>query len=416
MGRSMRSSSKFDVAIVGGGMVGASLALALSSLPIRVVLLEKYPPDASQQPSFDERATALANATQRIYTALGCWADLATHATPINSIHISDQGRFGFARIRAEEEGVTALGFMLENRVLGEVLWRTISARDNVQLLCPAEVEALRADSTGVELTLGASQYPRKLNCALLVAADGAGSRIRSLVGVPVSHEEYRQSALIANIATQKAHDNRAFERFTASGPLAVLPMSGQRSTIVWTLSPERCDAVHELDDERFLAQLQAAFGYRLGSLTRVGKRAAYPLALTRASRVTAQRCVFIGNAAHGLHPVAGQGFNLGLRDVAALAELLADGVEHEGSSHDAGCDALLSRYADWRRSDQRKVVTFTHALVKTFSNDRWPTAWLRDLGLLLFDVLPGAKSSLARHSMGLAGRVPRLAMGEPLA
>jgi len=404
------SPATCDIAIVGGGMVGASLAVALQPLGLRVVLVESIPFGSDQQPSFDERTTALSNGSRRILAAMGLWDGVFESATAIKRIHVSDQGRFGFARIDAVEEGVEALGYVVPNRVLGAALWSRLQSAHNRDILCPARVTRVVADDRAINLRVGVTDgRETELSARLLVAADGANSAIRDAVGIAAETWDYSQTAIITNVACQRPHRNVAFERFTPTGPLAVLPMGEGRCTIVWTLGPDRADEVLGLDDDAFLAQLQSSFGYRLGRFTRVGRRHAYPLALTRASERTGKRVVIIGNAAQGLHPIAGQGFNLGLRDVATLAETIADDVNRIGE------EAPLERYEEWRRADRRSVIAFTDGLVRLFGNPLVPVKLARDLGLLLFDVTPVAKTALSGLSMGFAGRLPRLARGAPL-
>ncbi|MCI0435257.1 MAG: FAD-dependent monooxygenase, partial [Gemmatimonadetes bacterium] len=299
----------FDVAIVGGGMVGASLAAALAPLGLHLVVLESVPLQSESQPSFDERTTALSNGSRRILASLGLWETLAPQAAPIRRIHVSDQGRFGFARIDAREQGVAALGFVLANRALGAALWERLTRASGLEILCPARVDDLTpgADSVALRTSIGdGREYT--LNARLVVAADGAQSSIRRALGIEAITWDYEQTAIITNVATRKFHDHVAFERFTASGPLAVLPLADGRCTVVWTMAPRVADATLKLADEEFLASLQERFGFRLGRFTRVGRRHAYPLSLTRAQERVGRRVVIIGNAAQGLHPIAGQG------------------------------------------------------------------------------------------------------------
>jgi 2-octaprenyl-6-methoxyphenol hydroxylase len=403
-------SDSFDVAIVGGGMVGASLAVALAPLGLRVALVESVPLQSDSQPSFDERTTALSNGSRRIFTSIGVWDSVAPAAAPIHRIHVSDQGRFGFARIDAAEEGVAALGYVLANRVLGAALWERLARDSAIEVLCPARVDDVTAQGGTITLraAIGERQL-RTLDARLLVAADGANSSIRKALGIEATRWDYEQTAIITNVATRKFHDYVAYERFTATGPLAVLPLADGRCTVVWTLAPEVAQETLQLDDATFLARLQERFGFRLGRFTRVGRRHAYPLALTRAEERVGRRVVIIGNAAQGLHPIAGQGFNLGLRDVATLADVIAD------SHATLGDDSMLERYDEWRRTDRRGVIAFTDGLVRLFGNPLGSVKVARDLGLLLFDVLPPAKSALSALSLGITGKLPRLARGVPL-
>jgi 2-octaprenyl-6-methoxyphenol hydroxylase len=252
----------------------------------------------------------------------------------------------------------------------------------------------------------------RALTARLVVGADGADSSVRRWSGIGAQRAEYGQSAVIANLTPERPHRNVAYERFTDSGPLALLPMSDGRCALVWTLRSEQSAEILALGDREFLARLQLRFGGRLGRLRRVGARTAYPLALVRAHAYTAARLALIGNAAHTLHPIAGQGFNLGLRDVAALAEVVCDTA---AAGRDVGARAVLARYEEWRRRDQEHVLRATDGLVRLFSNDHAPLVLARTAGMVLVDLLPPVKRALMRRAMGLAGRQPRLARGLPL-
>jgi 2-octaprenyl-6-methoxyphenol hydroxylase len=409
------NDTHYDIVIAGGGMIGTSLALALAPLGLRIGVVEAVPRGETAQPSFDDRSTALARSTQRMYEAMGLWSDVVAAATPIRRIHVSDQGRFGFSHIDAAEQGVEALGYVVINRVLGEVLQAAVQKQETIDVVCPARVAGVDLSASGAAAEVESDDGSgRRLSCSLLVGADGANSAVRDLLGITARKHAYDQCAVIGNLAPEKRIDNVAYERFTPQGPLAILPVADERAAFVWTVSEHDAERVMALDDETFLAELQQEFGYRLGRFSRVGKRASYPLILSKALRLTATRSVLIGNAAHGLHPVSAQGFNLGMRDVAALADCVAD-AQAATEPFDAGDEAILRRYADWRRSDQRKLVRFTDGLVKLFGSDRPPVGVLRNIGMLGFDLVPGVRSVFARHTMGLAGRLPRLSRGVPV-
>ena len=402
----------YDIVIVGGGMVGSSFALALAPLGLHVAIVEQVPREAGQQPSFDDRSTALSRSTQRMFEAMGIWDAVVAAATPITHVHVSDKGRFGFAHIDAAEQGVEALGYVVINRVLGGVLQDSLANVDGLDVLCPARIAAAKPGPGGVTVSIEQDAATIELKCRLLVAADGANSRVRDIVGIGVNQVAYGQRAIIGNLLPEKPLRNRAFERFTGDGPLAMLPVAEGRAGFVWVVAERDAERVLALDDEAFLAELQETFGHRLGALTRVGTRSSYPLSLSKAVRLTARRTVLVGNAAHGLHPAAAQGFNLGLRDVAALCDCIADASAEAG---DPGAKEVLSRYAEWRRSDQRKLVHFTDGLVRLFGDSRPPIPALRDAGMLAFDLVPGVRKVFAKHTMGLAGRLPRLSRGGPL-
>jgi 2-octaprenyl-6-methoxyphenol hydroxylase len=404
----------YDIVIAGGGMVGSSLALALAPLGLRVAIVEQVAREAGQQPSFDDRSTALSRSTQRMFEAMGIWDAVVAAATPITNVHVSDKGRFGFAHIDASEQGVEALGYVVINRVLGGVLQDSLAGVDGLDVLCPARITAARPGADGVTVSVEQDVATTDINCRLLVAADGANSRVRDMVGIGVNQVAYEQRAIIGNLLPEKPLRNRAFERFTGDGPLAMLPVAEGRAGFVWVVAERDAESVLALDNDAFLAELQQTFGNRLGALTRVGKRSSYPLSLSKAVRLTARRTVLVGNAAHGLHPAAAQGFNLGLRDVAALCDCIADECG-DGSGADPGGIDVLARYAEWRRSDQRKLVHFTDGLVRLFGDSRPPIPALRDAGMLAFDLVPGVRTIFARHTMGLAGHLPRLSRGVPL-
>jgi 2-octaprenyl-6-methoxyphenol hydroxylase len=407
-------AAAFDVAIVGGGMVGASLAVALAPLGLRIALIEAVPLVDASQPSFDERTTALSNGSRQILETLGVWAEVAAGATPIRKIHISDQGHFGFARIDAAEQGVEAIGWVLPNRILGRVLWAHIERSPSISVHCPAAVLQVSPGAAVTALEVQrADGSVQSLTARLVVAADGARSAVRSAFGVGAEEQDYRQTAVITTVLPQRFHEHVAYERFTASGPIALLPLADGRCTLVFTVESQLAVSALSWSDAEFLAEVQRRFGFRLGRFLKCGRRVPYPLTLTRARRTSAARCVIVGNAAQGLHPVAGMGFNLGLRDAASLAELIAD---HRGDGRpDPGDAALLGEYDAWRADDRRGVIGFTDGLVRVFSNPLAGVRGLRNLALLAFDLLPPAKAALQRLSTGASRRVPKLARGVPL-
>jgi len=405
----------YDIVIAGGGMIGTSLALALAPLGLRVAVVEAVAQRAVEQPSFDDRSTALSRSTQRMFEAMGLWEEIAAAATPIRSIHVSDQGRFGFSHIDAEEQGVEALGYVVINRVLGNVLQARLLGLDGVDVLCPARIVDIDlAPERASAVVEDNDDKCQTLTCRLLVAADGANSAVRDMMGISAQKTQYGQRAVIGNLLPENKIDHRAFERFTPQGPLAVLPVADDRAGFIWSVPEHDAERVLALDDEAFLSELQEEFGYRLGAFSHAGKRASYPLTLSKAVRLTATRSVLLGNAAHGLHPVSAQGFNLGMRDVAALCDCIADD-RGDANSCDPGDEQLLQRYARWRRSDQKKLLRFTDSLVHLFGSSRRPLRTLRNIGMIGFDLIPGVRSVFAKHTMGLAGNLPRLSRGVPL-
>jgi len=404
----------YDLAIAGGGLVGASLALALAPLGLGIALVEGVAPGRGEHPSFDERTTALANGTVRVFRSLDVWRHMEREATPIRRIHVSEQGRFGTARIDAAEQGLEALGYVLPNRVIGAGLWEGLRACPTVELIAPARAtgSALEVDRRVLAYELDGAE--RHVAARLVVAADGSKSLVREQAGIEADHWAYGQTAIIATVTTQRFHDHVAYERFTPEGPIAVLPLAEGRCGIVWTRRPEEASRLLALPDDAFLAEFQRAFGFRLGRLLAVGKRHSYELGLARTTRHVADRLAVVGNAAQAMHPIAGQGFNLGLRDAASLAEVIADA--RVAGTLDAGAPGTLAAYAAWREQDQRRIVAFTDGLVRLFASPLGLARGLRSAGLLAFDAFPPAKAAMARLSVGAAGRVPRLARGVPLA
>lgn len=391
--------ARVQLAIIGGGLVGASLALALQEgarqRGWRIVLIEPFAPGNSYQPSYDARSSALSYGTRQIYEHLGLWPALSARAEPIRQIHVSDRGRFGATRLRAESEGVPALGYVVENAWLGQCLWQALDA-EVVEWRCPAEVTALQALGDGYRLTLNDGS---QLDCDLAVLADGGRSGLREQLGIAVKTTPYGQSALIANISTAEAHQGQAFERFTDEGPMALLPLSENRSALVWTRQGSDAQRLAALPDREFLAELQQVFGYRLGALTQVGARHLYPLSLVEASEQVRPHLVVLGNAAHSLHPIAGQGYNLSLRDTLALAEALLDSPATPGDF------SVLQDYLQRQRLDQQMTVGFSDQVTRLFSTAQPLLVAGRNLGLLGLDLLPPAKHWFARQAMGLGTR-----------
>jgi 2-octaprenyl-6-methoxyphenol hydroxylase len=404
-----------DVAVCGGGLVGATLALALADLGLAVVLIEAHAFGTSGQPSFDDRTTALSNGSRRIFEALRVWPLLEREATAIRRIHVSDRGRFGFARLDAAEQGLSALGFVVVNRAIGAALWRRLE-QSSVRIMAPARVRGMQLvdGRQRIDCDLGA-QGSLAVEARLAIAADGAQSVLREAAGIGAQTWNYEQTALVSNVLAQRFHDHVAYERFTPDGPLALLPMSEGRLGLIWTFATEVAPSIAQTDDAVFLARLQDAFGFRLGRFMKVGARQLYPLSLTRADEHVAERLAIVGNAAQTLHPIAGQGFNLGLRDAASLAEVLADGRAQRQEGFDPGDGLWLERYREWRVADRGNIVRFTDGLVRVFTQPFGPIKALRNAGMLAFDLMPAAKGALSQLSLGAAGRIPKLARGASL-
>ena len=401
----------YAVVVAGGGLTGASLAVALSELGLKVAVVEAVPPESPEQPSLDDRTSAIARTGVRILENLDVWPRLAEAPSPIRSVEISERGCFGGARIEAASQGLDSLGSVVRNRVLGQALWDRLRESDRVDIFCPASVSSVTVESDRASVSVKAgSGKPRKLSARLLAVAEGARSPLRERFGIAAEHRQYPQVALTGLAEVRKViRPDTAWERFTANGPLAVLPAGGRRYGFV-IVSNRGAESLGEMKDADLLAYLHELMGYRAGEFVAVGPRAVYPLALDRAERVTAPRSVLVGAAANSVHPLVAQGFNLALRDVAALSETLAAGGRPPA---DPGDPVLLARYAGWRRRDQANVVRFTDSLAR-LSQSAWLRP-LRGLGLQAFDVLPQAKPLLARFALGQGGRMSRLARGLPL-
>jgi len=399
----------YDLIIVGSGLVGASLAVGLSGRGLRMALVDTHAPGDPGQPGYDDRGIALAYGSRRIFEGMGVWPAVAPEAEPIRDIHVSDRGHFGFTHLSAEEEGVPALGYVATARQLGAALLGRLRECDDVEWIAPAQVVAIAADEFSAHVTVERDGERQVLAAALLVAADGGRSFVREQLGLPTRRWGYGQSAVVTNVTPSQPHRNVAYERFTDTGPLALLPMSEGRCAVVWTVRDEQVEEVMAMDDQAFSKAFQDRFGHRLGRFQRVGRRASYPLQLLRVRESVRPRTAVIGNAAHTLHPIAGQGFNLGLRDVAALVEEV---LGAHSAGRDLGDAAVLQAYEDWRQTEQRTVAMATDGLARLFSNPLMPLKLGRNLGLAAMDLLPFGRHALARAAMGLTGRLPRLARG----
>lgn len=387
------------LAIVGGGLVGASLALALQqgakARGWNIALIEPFEPGSEYQPSYDARSTALSYGTRLIYQRLGVWERIAERAEPITQIHVSDRGRAGATRLGASDQQVPALGYVVENAWIGHCLWQALDD-EVVTRHCPAKVEQMQAVAAGYRLTLTTGQV---LDCDLAVLADGGRSALREQLGIAIKTTPYDQSALIANVTPGKPHGGQAFERFTDDGPMALLPLQDNRCALVWTRPEEDAARLAALPEAAFLDELQQAFGYRLGGFQQVGARHLYPLMLIEAEEQVRSGLVVLGNAAHSLHPIAGQGYNLSLRDTEALAAALLS------SSAKLGDIGVLQAYHRQQRTDQWLTVGFSDRLTRLFAGSALLSVAGRNLGLLGLDLLPPAKAWFARQAMGLGVR-----------
>ncbi|MDB0301776.1 FAD-dependent monooxygenase [Acinetobacter baumannii] len=397
-----------QVIIVGGGMVGLSLSLMLAKANIAVKLLEavKYPnyDDQNVAPyhsSFDARNTALSRRSVQIYQKLGLWDALQQHATPILQVHITEQGSFGKARLIAEQEKVESFGQVIENAWLGRVLLTQVRQQPLIELIDGVQVTALTQDAEQVHIEAQRGDEVLKLESKLLIAADGRDSFCRQAIGVGVDVHDYDQVAIVTTVQTSKPHENVGFERFSALGPLALLPLPGEyRRSVVWPVKKgTEGEWLGEENDQHFLDALQKTYGDRAGKFEKTGKRFSYPLSQVLAHKQAVGRVILMGNAAHTIHPVAGQGFNLCLRDADVLLRYL---VNQLSASDDIGNPDNLLAYEQARLSDQQRVIKFCDTVVRGFSNQNPLLKLIRNTGLIAFDVIPGVKPLVANYAMGL--------------
>ncbi|KHN66195.1 ubiquinone biosynthesis protein UbiH [Acinetobacter calcoaceticus] len=397
-----------QVIIVGGGMVGLSLSLMLAKANIAVKLLEavKYPnyDDQNVAPyhsSFDARNTALSRRSVQIYQKLGLWDALQQHATPILQVHITEQGSFGKARLIAEQEKVESFGQVIENAWLGRVLLTQVRQQPLIELIDGVQVTALTQDAEQVHIEAQRGEETLKLESKLLIAADGRDSFCRQAIGVGVDVHDYDQVAIVTTVQTSKPHEHVGFERFSALGPLALLPLPGEyRRSVVWPVKKgTENEWLGDENDQHFLSALQQTYGDRAGKFEKTGKRFSYPLSQVLAHKQAVGRVILMGNAAHTIHPVAGQGFNLCLRDADVLVRYL---VNQLSTSDDLGNPDNLLAYEQARLSDQQRVIKFCDTVVRGFSNQNPLLKLIRNTGLIAFDVIPGVKPLVANYAMGL--------------
>ncbi len=393
----------FDLIIVGGGLAGNCLALALNGSSLKIAIIEANTREQQLNSTMGDRALALAAGTIVTLEDLGIWQGIQAKATAITDIHVSDRGHFGKVRLSARKQNVKALGYVITAREIENHVAELVD-KTGVTQLCPARLVGLISDDNTVNVSMKHKEESLCLSAKLLVGADGGNSSVRKLLDITQQATEYGQTALVTTVKTSLPHRNIAYERFTESGPLALLPVGKNHCSVVWTRSTEDADSLMSGSENDFLEQLQQCFGFRLGQLTLTAPRRAFPVSLIRADRMQSGRAVIIGNAVHQLHPVAGQGFNLGLRDVVQLADMLLK--QHE-QNKDIGSASLLNNYVKARGQDHRQTIAFTDTLVRLFSNDWLALAAARNIGLAALDHLPAAKAILSRHAMGLAQRIP---------
>ncbi len=399
-------ADEFDVLIAGGGLVGASLAIALDGARVSVALAEAISARADLQPSYDERNLALAGASVNALRALDV-LDAAAPLNPIAHIHVSRRGDFGSVRLDAAALALPAFGATIPARELGNALQRRLD-RSDITRLAPAEVVAFDESDGAIDVTLRTPAGERRVRTRLLVGADGTDSFVRRALGIEIERHDYAQSAFVTTLTTDKPLGATAYERFTDSGPVALLPLGADRAGLVLSVPSADATRIGALDDDDFIAFVHERFGFRAGRFSRPGRRKPYPLARVLASRTTASRAVLVGNAAQTVHPIGAQGFNLGLRDALTLAELVRESVMRR---EDVGDATLLARYAERRSADRSATTRFSDDLVRLMGNDFAPLRLVRSLGFHALDRIVPLKRRFALRGMGFRGDTPLLAL-----
>ena len=397
----MATTSAFDIVISGGGLSGALTALSLSQLTqepakrLSIAIVENAPINNTPSLNFDDRVLALSHQSISYLAELDVWQHMKSAATPIETIHISDKGNYGKARIYAHEHNVSALGVVIEMALIGKAIHQELSLYDNITWFCPQSIEQVDYQAQQVSITL---DNQTSITAKLLLGCDGGHSIVRQSAGIDTTSKSYQQSAVIANVSTAKKHQNVAFERFTPNGPLAMLPLSKDRCSLVWTLTPEQAHTISQLNDVEFKQALYEAFGGWLGEITQVGQRFIYPLNLIQANEQVYHRTILVGNASHTIHPIAGQGFNLGLRDTKDLAQMIGEAIDND---QDIGSLSLLQHYQAKRRQDHQQVIGLTDSLVTLFSNELPPLIAGRNIGLKALNYFNCIKQPFVAKTMG---------------
>ena len=401
--------NSYDIVIAGGGMVGATFAISLSKAlkkaGLKILVVEAFEPSTvdPNAASFDSRSTALSFGSKEILNDSSIWVELSNKAEPIREIVISDKGRFGTARITCKEQNLEALGYVVENKDLGLILNNRLTRSESIHYFTPATIRDAAPRKSGMNLKISNGSDSHLVRSNLLVLADGGKSPICDQLGIVRARQNYNQHAIVCNVAFEKAHRGTAFERFTETGPLAVLPLRNfkneNRCSVVWSVNEQESDKFLKPNQEALLRELQGQFGQRLGRIKKLGEPHCFPLGLSIAKEQIRPSIVLLGNVAHTLHPVAGQGMNLALRDMEALVKSIEKGIK-EGSN--CGEMRVLQRYLENQSADQHQVITFTDNLVKLFSSNSMSKVMTRKLGLLSLELFPGLKKSFAKQAMGI--------------
>lgn len=409
-------NNHYDILIIGAGMVGTSLALSLKSLPLRIAIVDANPVKTTAELDADTRSLALTYGTSHILQNINLWTEIENYATPIETVHISDRGHFGVTRIKASQEKVPALGYVVPAPVLGVELNKKILSLSEIKLFNPATVQSIqKIESTKTPLScqrpswdddpywqieLSTTQGSQTVTANLIAAADGTHSTIRKLLNISATTHNYEQSAIATSVTLTRDHNNVAYERFTDKGALAFLPLQNSRGGLVWTAPNAFIQELQELTDEQFLQRAQEYFGYRLGKFIQLGKRHVYPLTHLKADEQIREGLVLLGNAAHTLHPLAAQGFNLGLLDVALLVRVIKDAVQTNESYASLN---TLQKYQAKCMQSQQKIMQFTNGLIHVFARDFFPLTLARNTGLIALDIFPSLKKRLAKRLMGMS-------------
>ena len=397
--------SRFDIIIIGGGIVGATAACGLGQAGVRVALVEaRGPVPPGDQPP-DPRVFAITRASERIFRSLGVWDEIyRQNAFAFTDMEVWDAGGDGLTHFDCADLGEPCLGHIIEPRFIQAALWQQLTSIDAVSLYCPARFQAINMLDDRVEVELDDGP---QLTAELVIAADGARSPVRNFLGMETQRHDYRQSSLVALVKTAEPHQNTAWQRFLPGGPLAFLPMGDGWSSIVWTMPSDHVERLLTADKDVFHEELATAFGDRLGDIVDSGEREAWPLQRMHAEHYVDARVALIGDAAHAIHPLAGQGVNLGLLDAAALAEVIVDAKQR---GKDPGRLTVLRRYERWRRGDNLLMMKAMDGINQVFSNTRLPLNQVRNLGLSLVNRSATAKRLFMEHAMGLSGDLPALA------